>query len=119
MGDKTLMGVIVPTILMVAFMFMPYFDVGPSRRYHMRRLGISLSLLFVLFIVVTSWMGTPAFLVQTSQDQEIFFELAPTEKVGEIRKIPYDELQLGVYCIDADSCEALEAENPEIEAHRV
>lgn len=108
LGDKTLMGVIVPTILMVAFMFMPYFDVGPFRRYHMRRLAISISLLYVLFIVVTSWMGTPAFLVQTSLDQEIFFELAPTEKVGEIRKIPYEELQLGTYCIDEESCEGVE-----------
>jgi len=107
LGDKTLTGVIIPTILVVAFMLWPYYDVGPFRRYFMRRLGISLSLLFVIFIVVTSWMGTPAFAVQTSKDQEIFFELAPTEQIGKVRRVPYEDLQSGVYCIDTASCNDL------------
>ena len=107
LGDKTLMGVIVPTILMVSFMAMPYFDVGPFRDYFRRRFAISLSMLFIVFIVLTSWMGTPAFLVQTSLDQEIFFELAPGEKVGEVRAVPYDELVQGRYCVDDESCTIL------------
>ena len=37
-------------------------------------------------------MGTPHFLVQTSKDQEIFFELAPEEKIGLVRSVPYEEL---------------------------
>ncbi len=93
LGDKTLMGVIIPTTLLLAFMVMPYFDVGPVRQYGKRRLAISMSLLFIVFIVVLSWMGTPAFLVQTSLDQEILFELAPSEKVGIVRAVPYDELE--------------------------
>ncbi len=93
LGDKTLMGVIVPTILMLAFLVMPYFDVGPHRRYGRRRLAISMSLMFVTAIAVLSWMGTPAFLVQTSLDQEILFELAPSEKVGLVRAVPYNELE--------------------------
>ncbi len=100
LGDKTLMGVIVPTVLMVAFIFMPYIDVGPFRKYHLRRFAISLSLLFVAAIVILSWMGTPAFAVQTSLDQEIFFEMAPTEQVGLVRAVPYDELILGEYNVD-------------------
>ncbi len=93
LGDKTLMGVIIPTVLALAFLVMPYFDVGPVRRYGKRRVAISMSLLFITAIVVLSWMGTPAFLVQTSLDQEIFFELAPTEKVGLVRAVPYEELE--------------------------
>ena len=101
LGDKTLMGVVIPLmILFPAFLLMPYIDVGPFRKYHQRRLAISMSLLFITFIVVTSWMGTPAFLVQTSLDQEIFHELAPTEKVGLVRAIPYDQLILGEYNVD-------------------
>ncbi len=92
-GDKTIMGVIVPfAVLLPAFLFMPYFDVGPIRHYGRRRVALSSSMLFIVFIVVTSWMGTPHFLVETSLDQEIFFKLAPTEKVGLVREIPYDEL---------------------------
>lgn len=59
LGDKTLMGVIVPTILIGSFIAMPYFDVGPLRFYGKRRIAISMSMLFVAFIAVASWMGTP------------------------------------------------------------
>lgn len=91
LGDKTLMGVIIPTILVVAFVVMPYIDVGPVRRYGKRRFAISLSMLFMAVIAILSWMGTPRFAVQTSKDQEIFFELAPDEKIGMIRSVPYEE----------------------------
>jgi quinol-cytochrome oxidoreductase complex cytochrome b subunit len=100
LGDKTLMGVIVPTILALSFMVMPYFDVGPFRNYGKRRIAISLSFLFIAVIVVLSWMGTPAFLVQTSRDQEIFYELAPAEQVGLVRAVPYEELLIGSYSVD-------------------
>jgi hypothetical protein len=93
LGDKTLMGVILPTVLMLAFLVMPYIDVGPFRTYGKRRVAISMSMLFMAAIAVLSWMGTPAFLVQTSLDQEIFYEMAPTEKVGLVRAIPYEELE--------------------------
>ena len=72
---------------------MPYFDVGPVRRYGRRRVAFSMSLLFITLIAVLSWMGTPNFAVQTSKDQEIFFELAPTEKIGLVRAVPYPELE--------------------------
>lgn len=93
LGDKTLMGVIVPTVLVLAFIAMPYIDVGPFRTYGKRRVALSMSMLFMALLAVLSWMGTPAFLVQTSLDQEIFFEMAPTEKIGLIRAVPYDELE--------------------------
>ncbi len=93
LGDKTLMGVIIPTILFLSFLVMPYFDVGPVRKYGRRRVAISMSLLFIIGIVILSWMGTPAFLVQTSLDQEIFYELAPSERVGLVRSVPYAELE--------------------------
>ncbi len=93
LGDKTLMGVIIPTVLALAFLVMPYFDVGPVRKYGRRRVAISMSLLFITGIVILSWMGTPAFLVQTSLDQEIFYELAPSERVGLVRAVPYAELE--------------------------
>lgn len=93
LGDKTLMGVIIPTVLALAFLVMPYFDVGPVRKYGRRRVAISMSLLFITGIVILSWMGTPNFLVQTSLDQEIFYELAPSERVGLVRAVPYAELE--------------------------
>lgn len=93
LGDKTLMGVVLPLmVIFPLFVVMPYIDVGPVRRYGKRRFAISLSMLFMAVIAVLSWMGTPHFLVQTSKDQEIFFELAPDEKIGLVRSVPYEEL---------------------------
>lgn len=97
LGDKTLMGVIVPTILGGAFTLWPYFDVGPNRRWASRRPAIMLSLIFVAFIFVLTWMGTPGFRVVTSADQEIMFEMAPSAKVGLVRPIPFEELEVGSY----------------------
>jgi len=97
LGDKTLMGVILPTILIGAFTLWPYFDVGPNRRYGARRPAITLSLLFVSAIFILTWMGTPDFAVETSPDQEIMFEMAPSTKVGLVRAIPYEDLVPGAY----------------------
>ncbi len=96
LGDKTLMGVILPTVLLVMFTVMPYFDPGPFRAYGKRRFAISLSMVFITVMIVLSWMGTPDFLVQSSLDQEILFELAPTEKPGLVRLIPYEELEAAI-----------------------
>lgn len=97
LGDKTLMGVIVPTILVGAFTLWPYIDVGPNRRWGARRPAISLALLFMSAIFVLTWMGTPEFAVITSVDQEIMFEMAPSAKVGLVRSTPYDQLVPGAY----------------------
>jgi quinol-cytochrome oxidoreductase complex cytochrome b subunit len=102
LGDKTLMGVIVPTILIGSFFLMPYFDVGPIRYYAKRRIALSMSMVFVTAIVVCTWMGTPEFRVQTSLDQEIFYELAPSEAVGLVRAIPFQDLTVGAYDADGD-----------------
>ncbi len=101
LGDKTLMGVIIPLgILLPAFIVMPYFDVGPIRYYARRRFALSMSMLFVVFIVLTSWMGTPEFKVQTSLDQEIFYQMAPSEEVGPVRATPFADLIPGEYNVD-------------------
>jgi hypothetical protein len=49
-------------------------------------------------------MGTPEFRVQTSLDQEIFFQLAPNEQVGPVRAIKFEDLDssLGSYDVDGD-----------------
>jgi quinol-cytochrome oxidoreductase complex cytochrome b subunit len=93
LGDKTLMGVILPGVLFGAFTLMPYFDVGPVRHWGKRRMAISSSLIFMYLMSVFSWMGTPLFLVQTTMDQEIFHELAPTEKIGYAREVAYEDYQ--------------------------
>lgn len=97
LGDKVFFGLVIPTLLFGFLIAYPYIDVGKSRRYAHRRLGLSLSMLAVAGFVILSWMGSPEYGVDTSGDQEIAQELAPMEGVGPVRSIPVDQLVAGTY----------------------
>ena len=44
--------------LALAFFVMPYIEIGKSRRYADRRLGLSVTMLFIAFMLVSNWMGS-------------------------------------------------------------
>jgi ubiquinol-cytochrome c reductase cytochrome b subunit len=102
LGDPGLMGVVLPTIIGVILLAVPYFDIGASRRYGDRKVGITAGLLFSAVLIVLTFMGTPRFKVQTSADQEILQNALPMEGVGPVRAVPFDDLQNGVYEIRQD-----------------
>ncbi len=97
LGDKVFFGLVIPTLLFLFLIAYPYIDVGKSRRYAHRRLGLSLAMLAVAGFVILSWMGSPEYGVDTSGDQEIAQQLAPMEGVGPVRSIPFDQLVPGTY----------------------
>jgi hypothetical protein len=96
LADKTLVVGFIPA-LMVAFIVMPYFEVGKSRRYADRRLGLSVAMLFIVFMLVSNWMGTPEFRVESSAEREVAQELMPEEGVSVMLGIPYESLVPGTY----------------------
>ncbi len=100
LGDKTLMGVILPGILLSLYFVFPYLDTTPSRRYAHRKFALSLSLIFITTMLVLSYMGTPKYGVNTAGDQEIAQSLAPVEGVGPLRAVPFDAMAVGTYCTD-------------------
>jgi hypothetical protein len=100
LGDKTLMGVILPGILLALYFVFPYLDTTASRRYAHRKFALSLSLLFITAMLVLSYMGTPKYGVNTAGDQEIAQSLAPVEGVGPLRAVPFDQMAVGTYCTD-------------------
>ena len=114
LGDKIFFGLVIPGILFLYLLVYPYIDVGKSRRYAHRRLGLSLSMLAVAGFVILSWMGSPEYAVETSGDQEIAQALAPMEGVGPLRSVPFDQLVPGVYSTaamdDPDAAAALTAQ---------
>ncbi len=97
LGDKVLFGVVLPGLMFLFLLAYPYLDVGKSRRYAHRRLGLSLGMLAVAGFVLLSWMGSPEYAVDTSGDQEIAQALAPMEGVGPLRAVPFDDLVPGSY----------------------
>jgi len=100
LGDKVLIGLIFPTILLMLFMVFPYLDTTPSRRYAHRKFALSLSLLFLASMLVLTYMGTPKYGVNTAADQEIVQTLAPVEGIGPLRAVAFDQMKVGTYCTD-------------------
>lgn len=96
LADKTLVVGFIP-LLMVAFIVMPYFEVGRSRRYADRRLGLSIAMLFIAFMLVSNWMGSPEFRVESSPENEVIQELLPQEGPSILLGVPYEHLEVGTY----------------------
>lgn len=76
---------------------MPYFEVGKSRRYIDRRLGLTVSMAFIVIMLYSNWMGSPEYLVASSPEQEVFQDILPQEGHSELKAVPFDELRAGTY----------------------
>jgi hypothetical protein len=96
-GDKVLWGLVIPTGLVGFILLLPYFEVGPSRRYGARRIGLSAAAMSVAALAVLSFMGSPWYKVTSSPDQEAIAALLPQTHPGPLREAPWDELEFGTY----------------------
>jgi quinol-cytochrome oxidoreductase complex cytochrome b subunit len=96
-GDKVLWGVIIPTGLIGMILLLPYFEVGPSRRYGARRIGLSAAAMSVAALAVLSFMGSPWYKVTSSPDQEAVAALVPQTHPGPLREADWEALEFGTY----------------------
>ena len=97
LGDKVIWGVVMPTLIVGALLTLPYVEVGPSRRYGDRRLGLTAIAGSVAIMAILSFMGTPWFAVTSSPDQEAVAALLPQTHPGPLRRAPWGELDYGTY----------------------
>ncbi|NJN96008.1 MAG: cytochrome bc complex cytochrome b subunit [Anaerolineales bacterium] len=97
LGEKTLWGVVIPTIIFLVLFAVPYIDPGPSRLAKNRKVGITVGLLTSVFMVVLTYMGTGLWGVAAPPPVELIQEFIPEEGVGEVREIPYEQLVVGNY----------------------
>lgn len=95
LADKVFIAFVFIPALATAFFVMPYIEIGKSRRYADRRVGISVTMFFIAFMLVSNWMGSPEYRVESSADQEIFQELIPQEGHSVILEVPYEDLLVG------------------------
>jgi hypothetical protein len=100
LGDKSLMGIIIPTVLMILLFAIPYIDRNPYRSLSRRPFAVGLGLLAVVVLIVLSYMGTPHFGIESDAATRIVQDLVPEEGVGPVRSVPYEQLQPGVYIVD-------------------
>jgi len=100
-ADKFIAGVLLPGVLLVLLIAIPYLDMNPSRRGKDRRVAIIAGIVAGVVMIILSWMGTPYYAVQGAPAIEIIQELMPEEGSGPVREeIGYAHLPLGVYSTD-------------------
>jgi hypothetical protein len=54
-------------------------------------------MLFIAFMLVSNWMGSPEYKVESSPEQEVAQDLIPQEGHSVILAVPYEDLELGTY----------------------
>ena len=120
LGDKTLMGIILPTVMFLLLIAVPYIDRNPHRLLTKRPLAVAIGILASLTLIVLSYMGTPAYGIETPAATRIIQDLAPEEGTGPLREIPFDQLQPGVYEVNVTQpvrmCPELDFGCPQLEA---
>lgn len=107
LGDKTLMGIILPTIIFGLLFAVPYIDRNPHRLAYKRPWAIGVGVLSLITLVALSYMGLPEYKIETPAATRIIQDLAPEEGLGELRAIPYDQLQSGIYEVNVTDPEEM------------
>jgi quinol-cytochrome oxidoreductase complex cytochrome b subunit len=100
LGDKTLMGVIVPVLVLALLFAVPYLDFNPNRRLRKRPLALLLSLAAIMALAVLSYMGTHHYGIELPAATRIVQDLVPEEGEGPLQAIPFEQLAVGIYTID-------------------
>lgn len=96
-ADKMIAGVILPGVLLVLLIAIPYLDPNPSRRAKDRRVAIISGVVAGIVMIILSWMGTPLYAVRGAPAVEVVQELMPEEGAGHVREMGYDHLLIGAF----------------------
>lgn len=96
-ADKTIAGVILPGVLLVLLMAIPYLDMNPSRRVKDRKVAIISGVIAGAVMLIWSWMGTPSYAVQAAPAIEVVQDLMPEEGAGFVREMGYNHLVVGKF----------------------
>ena len=99
LGDKTAMGVILPGVLTLLLVALPYIDRNPYRSLFKRPYAVSIGILAILMLLVLSYMGLPTYGIEMPAATRIIQDVAPEEGPGPLYDVPFDQLQPGVYIV--------------------
>ncbi len=120
LGDKSLMGIVIPSILALLLVALPYIDRNPFRSMYKRPYAVGIGILSVLVLVVLSYMGLPEYAIETPAANRIIQDLVPEEGVGPLRAVPFEQLSAGIYevgeSVPRDLCPTLDFGCPELTA---
>ncbi len=99
LGNKTLMGVAIPSALLALLALVPFLDHNPSRLWRRRPLALTLAGVALIGFGVLSYMGSPSYGITLPAATEISQRLAPEEHRAGLRAVPFAQLPVGVYVV--------------------
>jgi quinol-cytochrome oxidoreductase complex cytochrome b subunit len=100
LGDKTLMGIFVPVLMVAGLFLTPFIDRTPRRPVRQRPVALAVAFTAVIGWVTLSYMGTHNYGIDLPPVERIAQNLVPQEGVGPLHAVPFDQLRVGLYDID-------------------
>jgi hypothetical protein len=107
LGDKSLMGIVIPTLLVGLLLAVPYIDRNPSRLFIRRPVAVGIGVLGILVLILLSYMGTPVYGIETPAATRIIQDMSPEEGIGPLQEIPFNQLRTGIYVVNETPTENL------------
>jgi ubiquinol-cytochrome c reductase cytochrome b subunit len=107
LGDKSLMGIVIPGLIFGLLFAIPYIDRNPHRSFVKRPVAVSLGVFSVLILILLSYMGLPQYGIETPAATRIIQDMSPEEGHGPLQAVPYDQLQQGFYIVNETPTENL------------
>lgn len=102
LGDKLLMGVIVPCLAFLGLLAVPLVDRSPRRKLRQRPIAVGLAIASVALLLGLGFTGTHHFGIEQPPTIRITQDLTPQEGRGPIHAIPHDQLAVGLYTAESD-----------------
>jgi quinol-cytochrome oxidoreductase complex cytochrome b subunit len=100
-GDKVVMGIVVPLLFLVILVGVPFLDRNPDRLPNRRPWAIFSAVAAISTLLALSYMGTHHYGIHLPAAERIAQNLAPQEGMGPVHRIPYEALPVGIYDIDS------------------
>jgi quinol-cytochrome oxidoreductase complex cytochrome b subunit len=100
LGDKAVMGILIPGLLTALLIAVPYIDRNPSRLFLKRPVAVGIGVLGVLVLILLSYMGLPQYGIDIPAATRIIQDMSPEEGEGPLNEVPFDQLQPGFYIVN-------------------
>jgi hypothetical protein len=95
LGDKTLFGVVLPSVIFGVIFAVPWIHQNRHRLASKRKAALAIGMIFTVMMVILTYMGTPGYGIETPPAQNILSHLAPATHPGPVRELPWDLIETG------------------------
>jgi quinol-cytochrome oxidoreductase complex cytochrome b subunit len=102
LGDKQIMGVLIPLAGLLGLLCVPLVDRTPRRTLFHRPIALLIAMTSVMALLLLGFTGTHHYGIDQPPAMRIIQNLAPEEGNGPIHKVPYDQLAVGMYSKSTD-----------------